>query len=429
MQVSVETVGTLGRRLTVALPAADVEKEFSTRLTRLSKQVKMPGFRPGKVPLKMIEAQYGASLLQEVAGDLIQTSLREAMGREGLRPAGNPRIAPSQLARGQQLEYTAEIDLYPEIKRLDLASVRIERPVASVTPADVEHTLDTIRRQRAAWIAVARGARHGDRMVIDFVGRLNGSEFDGGSVKGFPLTLGTAEFNADFENGLVGASAGDARQLTVKFPADYRHPLLAGQSVDFEVKVHDVTEAALPEVNAEFAKLLGVQDGDVARLRDETRTSLEREAVVRGRAVVRARVLKTLLEANPFETPQGLIADEAERLKQADRIARRPAATDDSYHERARTRVALGLILGEISRAKDLRVDAARVRARIEDMAAEYQSPSEFVQWYYEKPERLAEIESLVLEERIVEEMLAGAEVVETPVGFQELLKLEASVR
>ena len=292
MQVSVEAVGTLGRRLTVALPAEDVEKEFSTRLTRLSKQVKMPGFRPGKVPLKMIEAQYGASLLQEVAGDLIQSSLREAIGREGLRPAGSPRIAPPQVARGKQLEYTAEIDLYPEIKRLDLAGVKIERPVASVTPADVEHTLDTIRKQRAAWNAVARVARSGDRVTIDFTGRLNGAEFDGGSAKGFPLVLGTNTLVEDFENGLVGAQAGDVRKLTVKFPKDYRHTLLAGQTMDFEAKVHDVAEAVLPEVNAEFAKLLGIQDGDVARLRDETKANLEREAAARSRAVARARVLK-----------------------------------------------------------------------------------------------------------------------------------------
>lgn len=429
MQVSVETVGTLGRRLTVALPAADVEKEFSTRLTRLSKQVKMPGFRPGKVPLKMVEAQYGAGLLREVAGDLIQSSLREAIGREGLRPAGSPRIAPPQIARGKQLEYTAEIDLYPEVKTLDLAGVKIERPVATVTPEDVEHTLDTIRKQRATWNVVARAARNGDRVTIDFTGRLNGTEFDGGAAKGYPLVLGTNTLVEDFESGLVGAQASDTRTLTVKFPKDYRHALLAGQTTEFEVTVHDVAEAVLPEVNAEFAKLLGIQDGDVARLRAETKANLEREATARSRAVVRARVLKRLLDANPFDAPQGLIADESQHLKQLDQMARRPVETDDVYRNRSRTRVALGLILGEIIRAKGLRVDAARVRARIEGMAAEYESPAEFVQWYYEKPERLAEIESLVMEERIVEEMLTSAEVVETRTGFQELLKLEASLR
>lgn len=429
MQVSVESVGALGRRLKVAVPAEDVEKEFSTRLTRLSKQVKMPGFRPGKVPLKMVEAQYGASLLQEVAGDLIQSSLREAIGREGLRPAGSPRVEPRQVGRGQQLEYTADIDLYPEIKRLDLAGVKIERPVTTVSPEDVQRTLDTIRKQRASWNIVARAANSGDRVLIDFVGRLNGTEFNGGSAKHFPLVLGSGTLIEDMENGLVGAKAGDVRTLAVKFPAEYRHALLAGQSVEFEVTVHDVAEAVLPEVDAEFAKQLGIADGDVARLREETRANLEREATGRSRAVVRARVLKALLEANPFDAPAGMIADEAQHLKQLDQMARRPVETDDTYQERARTRVALGLILGEIIRAKGLRVEAARVRSRIEDMAAEYEAPQEFVQWYYEKPERLAEIESLVMEERIVEEMLTSATIAEVPVGFQDLLKLEASIR
>lgn len=429
MQVSVETVGALGRRLKVAVPAEDVEKEFSTRLMKLSKQVRMPGFRPGKVPLKMVEAQYGDSLMQEVAGELIQSSLREAIGREGLRPAGSPRVQPQPIARGRQLEYTADIDLYPEIKKLDLTGVKLERPVATVADDDVERTLDTIRRQRATWNTVAREARSGDRVLIDFSGRLNGEEFGGGSAKNFPLVLGTGTLIEDLETGLVGAKAGETRNLAVKFPADYRHPKLAGQSVDFEVKVHEVAEAVLPEVNADFAKQFGIADGDVMRLRAETRGNLEREATARSRAVVRTRVLKALLDANPFEAPAGLVEDEAGHMKQLDQMARRPAESDEAYRARARTRVALGMILGEVIRARGLKVDAARVRGRIEEMAAEYESPEEFVRWYYEKPERLAEVESLVMEERIVEEMLTTAEVAEQAMSFQDLLKLEAGIR
>ena len=416
MQVSVETVDTLGRRLTVAVPAEDVEKEFSTRLARLSKQVKMPGFRPGKVPLKMVEAHYGSGLLQEVAGDLIQSSLREAIGREGLRPAGSARIEPRQVARGKQLEYIAEIDLFPEIKRLDLAGVKIERPVAAVTPADVERTLDTIRRQRAGWNVVARAARTGDRVVIDFTGRLDGQDFDGGAATGFPLVLGTGALIEDLEAGLVGTKAGDMRRLAVKFPADYHHAPLAGRTVDFEVTVHEVAEAVLPELDAEFAQQLGIAGGDVARLRDETRANLE-------------RVLRALLDANPFDAPKGLTEDEVNHLKQLDQMGRRPPGPEAAYRERARARVALGLILGEVIRARGLRADPARVRSHIEDLASEYESPAEFIQWYYEKPERLAEVESQVLEERVVEELIATAEVVDTPAPFQELLKLEASVR
>jgi len=429
MQVSVETVGTLGRRLKVAVPAEDVEKEFSTRLTRLSRQVRMPGFRPGKVPLKMVEAQYGESLMQEVAGELIQSSLREAIGREGLRPAGNPRVQPQPLARGKQLEYTADIDLYPEIKKLDLAGVKLERPAVTVTDEDVTRTLDAIRRQRAAWNAVARAAHHGDRVRIDFTGRQHGEPFEGGAAKDFLLVLGEGRLLEDLEAGLVGAAAGETRHVTVKFPADYRHPKLAGQSVEFEVTVHEVAEAALPAPDAEFARQLGIADGDLQRLRTETRANLEREAGQRVRALMRSRVLKALLEANAFEAPRGLVEDEAGHLKQLDRMAHRPAEADEAYRARARTRVALGLILGEIIHARGLRADPPQVRARIEEMAAEYESPEEFVQWYYQKPERLREIESLVMEERIVEQMQASAEVVDAPVSFPELLRLETAVR
>jgi trigger factor len=429
MQVSVETVGTLGRRLKVAVPAEDVEKEFSTRLARLSKQVRMPGFRPGKVPLKMVEAQYGDRLIQEVAGELIQSSLREAIGREGLRPAGSPRVQPQPLARGKQLEYTADIDLYPEITKLDLTGVKIERPVATVTDEDVTRTLDTIRRQRAVWSVAARAARQGDRVRIDFTGRLRGEPFDGGTASNFNLILGEGRLLEDLETGLVGAAVGDTRRVPVRFPAEYRHPTLAGQDVEFEVTVHEVAEPALPPLDAEFAKQLGIADGDLDRLRQETRANLEREAGQRTRAIVRSRVLKALLEANAFDAPLGMVEAEAGHLKQLDQMARRPADTDTAYRERARTRVALGLILGEIIRMRGLRADPARVRARIEDMAVEYESPQEFVQWYYQKPERLAEIESLVMEERIVEEMQTSADVVEVPVSFPELLRLGTTVR
>lgn len=430
MQVSVETVGTLGRRLKVAVPAEDVEKEFSARLARLSKRVRLPGFRPGKVPLKMVEAHYGESLMREVAGALIQSSLREAIGREGLRPAGSPRVQPRPVARGQQLEYTADIDLYPDIKKLDLAGVKIERPMATVTDEDMERTLDTIRRQRAAWNAVTRAARNGDRVRIDFLGRLNGAPFDGGAAKNVQRVLGEGRLIEGLEAGLVGAAAGETRRVAVRFPADYRHPKLAGQDVEFEVTVHEVAEAVLPPLDAGFAKQLGIRDGDLDRLRQETRANLEREALARTRAVMRARVLQALLAANAFEAPRGMVEDEAARLKQLDQMARRPPAdTDPGYRSRARTRVALGLILGEIIRARGLRADPKRVRARLEEMAVEYESPQEFVQWYYQKPERLAEIESLVMEERIVEEMQATAEVLDVPVGFQELLRLEAAAR
>jgi trigger factor len=429
MQVSVETIGTLGRRLKVAVPADQVEKEFNVRLQRLSKQVKMPGFRPGKVPLKMVEAQYGGRLMDEVAGELIQTTLYEAIGSQGLRPAGDPRIQRKPAVRGEQLEYTVEFEIFPEVKRFDLAGSRIERPAVTVSEEDVNRTLETIRKQRAAWKPMEREARLGDRLSIDFVGRINGKEFDGGKANGFQLALGSGTLIEDMEQGLVGARTGDMRHISARFPADYRHSMLAGQTADFDVKVNEIAEAELPELNEGFARDLGVADGSLDKLRADIRANLEREAAGRARAVVRARVLKLLLDANPMEVPQSLLDAEAQRLKNSDMASGLNAKDEAAYGVRARSRVALGLILGEFIRNRGLVPDPARVRAKIEEMAADYESPQEFIQWHYEKPERLSEIEGLVMEEKVVEDLLVSADISDKPVSFQELLKIETVVQ
>jgi trigger factor len=425
MQVSVETIGTLGRRLKVAVPADQVEKEFNDRLQRLSKQVKLPGFRPGKVPLKMVEAQYGGRLMEEIAGDLIQTTMHEAIGSQGLRPAGDPRVQRKTVTRGEQLEYTVEFEIYPEVKRFDLSGARIERPVVAVSDADVDRTLETIRKQRATWTPVEREAQLGDRVTIDFVGRLNGKEFEGGKATALPLVLGSGTLIESLEQGLVGAKSGEARSVTAKFPANYRHSLLAGQAADFDVKLTEVAEAILPDVNEAFAKELGVADGSVEKLRSDVKTNLEREASNRARAVVRTRALKSLLDANPMDVPQSLLDGEVQRLKTADISSGSSLADESIYGSRARNRVALGLILGEIIRTRGLVADPSRVRARLEEMAADYESPQEFIQWHYEKPERLSEIESLVMEERVVEDLLGSAEVTDKSMTFQELLKTD----
>jgi trigger factor len=426
MQVSVETTSTLGRRLKVAVPADEVEKEFHARLQRLSKQVRLPGFRPGKVPLKMVEAQYGGRLMDEVAGELIQNTLHEAIGSQGLRPAGDPRVLRKPFVRGEQLEYTVEFEVYPEINRFDLSGAHIERPVVTVSEEDVDRTLETIRKQRAAWKPVEREARLGDRATIDFVGRLNGNEFEGGKGNAFPVVLGSGTLIESLEQGLVGAKSGESRSVSVKFPADYRHAALAGQTADFDVKVSEVAEAVLPEVNEALARELGVKDGSVEKLRADIKANLEREAGARARAVVRTRALKLLLDANPLEVPQSLLEAEIQRLKAGDAATGTGTGDEVSYERRARNRVALGLILGEIIRNRGLTPDPARVRSRIEEMASDYESPQEFIQWHYAKPERLNEIENLVMEERIVEDLLSSAQVADRPMSFQELLKVDA---
>jgi len=429
MQVSLETTSTLGRRLKVAVPADEVEKEFNARLQRLSKQVRLPGFRPGKVPLKMVEAQYGGRLMDEVAGELIQNTMHEAIGSQGLRPAGDPRVERKPFVRGEQLEYTVEFEIYPEVKSFDLAGARIERPTITVGEEDVDRTLETIRKQRATWRPVEREARLGDRVTMDFVGRVNGNEFEGGKGSAFPVVLGSGTLIESLEEGLVGIKNDEARNVTVKFPADYRHSPLAGQTADFEVKIKEVAEAILPEVNEAFASELGVKDGSIEKLRADIKANLEREATARARAVLRTRALKMLLDANPLEVPRSLLEAEIRRLKAGD--ASTGSAVDDeaAYERRARSRVALGLILGEVIRNRGLAPDPARVRSRLEEMASDYESPQEFIQWHYANPERLSEIENLVMEERIVEDLLGSAEVADKPMSFQELLKIDSVIQ
>ena len=426
MQVSVETVGTLGRKLKVAVPAEDVEKEFSQRLKKLSQQVKMPGFRPGKVPLKMVEAHYGDRLMEEIAGDMIQNSLHEAIVREGLRPAAGPRIERQPLARNQSLEYIAEFEVYPEIKKLDIAGAAIERPVATVAEVDIERTLETIRKQRTNWNPVARAAVMGDRVKIDFTGRLKGEPLPGGAAKDFYLVLGSGTLIEDVEKGLVGSAPGEARTIAATFPADYRHQPLAGQTVDFDVTVHEVAESVLPPVDEVLARQLGVESGSVEELRAEIKGNLERESAQRTRRVLRTRTINALLEGNEFDIPKSMIDGEVANLNRKQQ-ASGARAEEAVLRKLARQRVAVGLVLAEVIHRRGLKADTARVRAKLEEMAAEYEQPAAFVQWHYEQPQRLAQIESLVVEERALEELLAQAQIADKAVSFEELLQLEAS--
>ncbi|MBI5613036.1 MAG: trigger factor [Gammaproteobacteria bacterium] len=431
MQVSVEATGNIGRRMTVAVPSERFEKEFSERLKRLSRTVRFPGFRPGKAPLKMIEAQYGEKVMQEVVSELIRSSFYEAVTDQGLSPAGGPRIEPKALGRGQDLEYTAEFEIYPSIARLDITGATIERPVCSVQPEDVERTLEIMRKQRTVWRPVERPGQVGDRLSIDFEGRLDGVAFEGGQARNFSLVLGGDVLIDGFERGLIGARAGEERTLNLDFPADYRNQQLAGKTAEFQVKVNRVEEPELPEVDGDFARQFGIGDGNADSLRAEVRANLEQEMEERVRAAVRDQVFKAIMELNRFEIPKALQDAEVERLVQQRRAALQSqgiplekAPVDPIlFLDEARQRVALGLILAEIVKQRGLKVAPERVRARIEKLAASYESPQEFIQWHYTQPERLAQVESTVLEEQAVELLLQGAQVVDKPTGFQELMQ------
>jgi trigger factor len=431
MQVSVETTGNLGRRMRIAVPADRFEQEFSSRLKRLSQKVRMPGFRPGKVPMRMVEAQYGGQVMEEVVTDLIRSSFAEAVDKEGLRPAGGPKIEPKVVGRGQDFEYVAEFDVYPEIKLTSVGGVAIERPRVEIQSDDIERTVETMRKQRISYTDVAREARDGDRVTIDFKGFVDGTAFEGGEAKDFPLVLGSHSLIDGFEEGLLGAKAGETRTIDVKFPEDYRNKNLAGKAAQFEVTAKQIAEAVLPVVDEAFARALGVGDGSVDSLRAEVRTNLEREAQERVRTLLRQRVFKVLTEANRFEIPAGLLEQEMARLLRLNRdtlkaqgMPKEQLPNDAAiYKDRAEQRVSLGLILAEIVKAKGIHVDGTKVRARVEEMAASYESPDDFVRWYYSQSERLAEMESLVLEEQVVEVLLNEMQVSDKAMSFQELMQ------
>ena len=422
MQVSIENTSNLGRRIKVTVPADRVEQEFSSRIKRLSGQVKLPGFRPGKVPAKVVEQKYGKQVMNELATDLIQSTFQEAVGQESLRPAGGPKIEPVKPERGKELEYTAEFEVYPEIANPDLDGVALKRPTCEVTDEDIDRTIDTLRKQRAVWSDVDRAAKNGDQVIIDFLGKIDGEPFAGGEAKDYSLELGTSSFIEGFEEGLVGSKAGDEKSLELTFPENYPAEHLQGKATTFDVQVKAVKESSLPDLDEDFVKGLGIEDGGVDKFRKEVRANLEREAKQRLRSMLSARVVDALLDRNPLEIPESLIIEELGRAQQvaaqAGRTMTKPTEAD---RESAKRRVATSLIFAEVMQKEGLQADSDRVQAQVDEMAAEYDNPDEFKQWLFSDPSRLREIQGLVLEEKIVDTLLAKAKVSEEAVSFKEL--------
>ncbi len=422
MQVSVENTSTLGRRIKVTVPAERVEKEFSARLKRLSGQVKLPGFRPGKIPAKVMEKKFGGQVMGEIAGDLIQSTFHEAVGQESLRPVGGPKIEPGKPERGQEFKYTAEFEVYPELTDINISGLKIQKPACDISEKDIDTTIETLRKQHVKWNEVEREARHGDQVIIDFVGKIDGEAFEGGTASDFSLELGSGSFIGGFEDGLIGAKADDERKLDLTFPADYSAPQLQGKATRFDVTIKAVKEASLPEIDDEFVKLLGVKSGDAATFRKEVRGNLERESRQRLRALLSNRVVDALIKNNPFEVPQVLVDDELKRDQQAASANNQPAPVPtDADRERARRRVATGLLFAEVMAGAGIKTDAATVRTRVDEMASEYDDPEEFKKWFYSDPSRLREIEGMALEEMVIEVLLEKADVGEDAMSFGDL--------
>ena len=429
---TIETLGPLERRLSVAVSLAMIEGEVGKRLARLAKTVKVPGFRPGKVPLKMVEAQYGPSVRSDVVSDAVQKSFYDAVREQNLRVAGYPRIEPKQGqdADGEALEFSAVFEIYPDIKMGDLNAIAIERPQVAVTPADVDRTLDVLRLQRAVFEPVTRGAQNGDKVQVDFSGMIDGVEFPGGQAVDFAITLGEGRMLPEFEAAVVGAATGETRSFPLTFPADYHGKEVAGKTAQFALTVRQVTAPNVPPLDNAFATAFGIKSGSVDELRTEVEANLNLELKRKLDAVLKEQALKGLRQSTQLTLPRSLVEQEALLL------ARRMAAnlaqqgmkqediklTPEMFRPQAEERVALGLILAEVVRGKNLEARPEQVRALIDDVAQTYEQPDAVVRWHYEKPERLTDFESLAVERNVVEWLLGQAKVSDVPTTFEALM-------
>jgi len=430
MQTNIEALGKLERRLSMAVPAEEIEREVEQRLRKLSRSVRMDGFRPGKVPLKIVAQQYGPQVRSEVIGDAVQKGFSEVVKEKNLRVAGYPRIERKEGGDEKQLAFSATFEIYPEVKLGDLAAATIRRPVHEVEEADVDRTIEILRKQRVIWEAAARPARSGDRVSVDFVGRIDGNEFPGGRGSGVSVTLGEGRMLPDFEAGLTGAGPGEQRTFPVTFPADYAGKEVAGKTATFEATVKQVEESRLPELGADFARSLGVADGDLVKMRAEVRTNVELEVKKRMESEVKQKVMQALIDSATLELPKSLVEIEVQRMLQQTRAELEarglkleklpvdPAALE----ERAKRRVALGLIIGELVKEQSLGAKPEQVRALVTEQAQTYEQPFEVVKWIYSDPQRLSEFEGLAVEANVVKWVLERAKVEDQAIGFEALM-------
>jgi trigger factor len=428
---NVETLGTLERRVSMSVPVADIEKQVGERLKKIARDARMPGFRPGKVPMKLVAQTYGPQVHNEVLGDAVQKSFSDAVKQANLKVAGYPRIERKDESNDKSLEFSATFEIYPEVKVGDLGAAAVERPQTTVADADVDKTVEILRKQRTRFVAASRAARDGDRVTVDFEGKLDGQPFEGGTAAGFQFTLGEGRMLPEFEAAARGLAPGESREFTLKFPDDYHGKQVAGKETQFSLKLNQIEEPQLPELDAEFARALGVADGDLGKMRTEVRANVEREVKKRVDARLKTQALQALIDATPLDLPKSLVEMESQALVEragADLQARglrpeqMPPLEPSAFAETAKRRVALGLIIGELARSENLQPKPAEVRAMVEQEAQTYESPAEVVKWFYMQPQRLQEMEGAALEANVVKWVLSKAKVVDKEIAFDELM-------
>src|SRR6266513_384220 len=419
MAANVESLGALERRVSMSVQVEEIDRQVDERLKKLARDVRMPGFRPGKVPLKLVAQTYGPQVRSEVLGDAVQKAFTEVVKEANLRVAGYPRIEKKAAADDKALEFSATFEIYPEVKLGDLGAASIERAQVEVDDAAVDRTIEILRKQRTRFVPASRPARDADRLTVDFEGTIAGQAFDGGKAENFVFTPGEGRM-----------LPGESKACPVRFPDNYHGKEVAGKEASFRLTLKGLEEPQLPELDAEFAKQLGVADGDLGKMRSEIRANVEREVKKRVDARIKGQALQALLDAAPMDLPKSLIEMETRQLLEraaADLQARgvkleKLPLNPASFEGAAKRRVALGLIIAELARAENLQPKPAEVRALVEHEAQSYESPAEVVKWFYMQPQRLSEMEGAALEANVVKWVLSKAKGIDKPVSFDELM-------
>ena len=430
MEATTAQANELERRIDLSIAIADVEKEMEQRLKRMGKNIKMPGFRPGKVPFSIIKQQHGDQARHEVLSEELDRVFGETVTTQKMRVAGYPRIEPKTSESTTHLEFHAIFEVYPDFAPADMSTAEVERPVLEVTAAEVDKTVDILRQQRVSYEDTDRAAAKGDRVVIDFLGKKDGEPFQGGQAADYPFVLGQGQMLPDFESAVEGAKSGESKTFDLTFPTDYFAKDLAGQTVQFEITVKQVQAPKLPEVDGEFAKGMGIADGDVAKMRAEIEANLKREVKRRIEGKVKDQVMEALIKANQIAVPNALVEMEIQRLMQAARqdMEQRGMKVKDMpiqpewFADQAKRRVTLGLILAELVKTEKLQAKPEQVRAMVEETAQSYEQPEEVIRWYYAQPQRLGEVEGVAIENNVVEWVLGKAKVTDKAAVFDELM-------
>jgi trigger factor len=433
MQVSVETTQGLERKLTISVPAESVDVEVKNRLRHISKTQRINGFRPGKVPASVIQKRYGQSVRQEVAGELMQRNFVDAIVAEKMNPAGRPNFIAKSNEDGKALEFEATFEIYPEVALQGLESIAVERPNVEVTDADLDEMFTTLQNQHKTWKENKRKTKSGDKLTLDFTGRVDGEVFEGGEAKDFELELGAGRMIPGFEKEITGMKVGEEKTINVTFPDDYHAENLKGKEAEFDIVIHKTEGPVLPTVDEDFAKLFGVEAGGVEALRTEVSTNMTRELTQAVKAKVKDQVIEGLLEANDVEIPKALIAQEIEVLrKQAmQRFAGQmdpnnmPELPNDMFEEQAKRRVKVGLLLGEVIKINELKVDESKVNELIASAASAYEDPKEVIEYYATNKELNQQMQNVALEEQAVELLLESVKVKSKKASFKDIMNPE----